>query len=182
LAIGAHIWVAHKGDYYAIGDGVPCYAQSMSGAPIIQEPALPERATNPARTGRCLCGAIAFRLKNALREILTCHCGMCRRWHGHFPAYTSARRPDIELDGGASLCWYGSSGDAKRGFCGICGSSLFWAPEGEDRWSIVVGTLDAPTGLRNSLHIFAADKGDSYQIGDGVRQVPGSTVPDLVTF
>ena len=33
-----------------------------------------------------------------------------------------------------------------------------------------MGALDAPTGLRLGKHIFVADKGDYYDIADGLPQ------------
>jgi len=36
--------------------------------------------------------------------------------------------------------------------------------------SIMAGTLNGPTGLALAGHIFCADKGDYYQIADGVPQ------------
>jgi hypothetical protein len=179
LSLGAHIWVAHKGGYYRIGDGVPCYAESM-GEVAIAEPDLPSEPDAPTHRGRCLCGVVSFRVNGAMRPIVTCHCGMCRRWHGHFAAYTSAKCADIELSGLAEVRWFLSSDKAKRGFCRRCGSSLFWAPAGGERWSIAAGSLHEPTGLRTVRHIFTADKGDSYRIADGVRESPGSMAMDPV--
>jgi len=182
LSVRAHIWVAHKGDYYRIGDGVPCYAESAANAQPIPEPALPARAEIGVHRGRCLCGSVSYQLKGRVRDIVTCHCGMCRRWHGHFAAYTASLRSDIELSGESDLRWFNSSEGARRGFCGECGSSLFWASEGRDRWSVAAGTLEPPTGLLNTRHIFTADKGDCYQIADDVRQMPGSMAADPVPF
>jgi hypothetical protein len=34
----------------------------------------------------------------------------------------------------------------------------------------MAGTLDSPTGLRAEKHIFTADKGDYYEIADGLPQ------------
>ena len=53
----------------------------------------------------------------------------------------------------------------------MCGSSLFWEPIGEGRVSIAAGCLDKPTGLRTVRHVFVADKGDFYDITDGLEQL-----------
>ncbi len=172
LSVKAHIWVDFKGDYYTIGDGLPCYAQSMKGGKEIKEPPLSPLIRQDTHNGRCLCGSIKYRVVGGMRDILTCHCKTCRRWQGYFAAYSSAPLRNIEVDGIQSLRWYRSSDEAKRGFCGQCGSSMFWAPTAEERWSIAAGTLDQPTGLRNALHIFVESKGN-YSIADGIRQVAG---------
>ncbi len=62
------------------------------------------------------------------------------------------------------LRWYRSSPDAERGFCRLCGSSLFWRPERGREISIMAGTLDTPTGLEAIEHIFVADASDYYRI------------------
>jgi hypothetical protein len=37
----------------------------------------------------------------------------------------------------------------------------------------MAGALDLPTGLRADKHIFTAEKGDYYEICDGLPQSPG---------
>jgi hypothetical protein len=80
----------------------------------------------------------------------------------------------IRLEGEEALTWYRSSEKARRGFCRICGSSLFWEPIGTGRVSIAAGSLDSPTRLKTVRHIFVADKGDYYEIHDGLDQLSGS--------
>jgi hypothetical protein len=57
-----------------------------------------------------------------------------------------------------------SAAHARRGFCGECGSSLFWDAPDDDTISISAGTLDAPTGLRTVEQIYTEDAGDYYEI------------------
>jgi hypothetical protein len=95
---------------------------------------------------------------------------MCRRTSGHFVAATACAREDLVLSSSASLRWYQSSASARRGFCGQCGSNLFWDPVGEARVSIMAGTLNPPTGLGAQGHIFVAEAGDYYRITDGLPQ------------
>ncbi len=119
--------------------------------------------------GGCLCGAVRYRVEGELGAVGLCHCGQCRRWTGHFLASTSARRQDVTIEG--ELRWYESTpGVARRGFCPACGSSLFWEAIGGPDLEILAGTLDKPTGLRTGHHIFVADKGDYYDIADGLPQ------------
>ncbi len=68
------------------------------------------------------------------------------------------------------LIWYQSSKKARRGFCCICGASLFWDPLFRDWIAIAMGAFDTPTNTKLALHIFTADKGDYYEIGDGATQ------------
>ncbi len=117
-------------------------------------------------TGSCLCGNVSFRVKGQLREVLACHCTQCRKQSGHHYAATNAKDDAIELSGGDHVKWYQSSKSAKRGFCSNCGSVLFWKSEKDDFTSIMAGSFDKPTGLKLTKHIFVADKGDYYEIGD----------------
>ena len=113
-------------------------------------------------TGGCLCGAVAYRVSGPLRPVIACHCQQCRKTSGHHVAATSALREDVAITG--DVRWFRSSETAQRGFCPICGSNLFWDGPGS-HLSIFAGTLDAPTGLALTGHIFCADKGDYYEIG-----------------
>jgi hypothetical protein len=63
----------------------------------------------------------------------------------------------------------------RRGFCSVCGSVLFWNPiiEGYEYIAVAMGLFDGPTGVRLSKHTFVGDKGDYYDIDDGVPQSQG---------
>jgi hypothetical protein len=184
LRLGAHIWARHQGDYYTIGDdGVPRYAESSSGAqPIPVEPAPDHGPALSRHEGGCECGIVRYRVNGRIRDSVVCHCGQCRRSHGHAPGYSKARTAEMTIDGEDAIVWYGSSQEARRGFCGKCGSSLFWQRIGAGEVSITAGSLRAPTGLKTARHIFAADKGDYYEIADGVPQDPGTMSGNPVTF
>ncbi|MEM8812887.1 MAG: GFA family protein [Pseudomonadota bacterium] len=118
-------------------------------------------------TGHCLCGAVRFSVCGPFSEGYGCHCSQCRRQSGHFPVATCAARSDFELTETGTLSWFQSSDFARRGFCRNCGSVLFW-DDGGDQISINAGSLNAPTGLKLTHHIFVADKGDYYEINDGL--------------
>ena len=122
-------------------------------------------------TGGCGCGQVRFRVRGRMRQPIACHCQQCQRTSGHYLAATQARDGDLAIDGLAFVTWFQSSPTARRGFCSICGSNLFWKPDGVERTSIMMGALDRPhpSQLRLALHIHCADKASYYQIGaDGV--------------
>ncbi len=112
--------------------------------------------------GRCLCGSIRYRHGGDHSALTVCHCGMCRRWHGSLGAYVGGKAGDYQLDGAEHLRWYASSADAERGFCGLCGSKLFWRFKDGAAMDAAAGTLDQPTGLATTSHIWVRDKGDYY--------------------
>jgi len=79
---------------------------------------------------------------------------------------TSVPAAHLTLTSSDRLIWYKSSETAERGFCGRCGGNLFWRPSGQDRIAITAGTLDTPTNITMTEHIFVADKSDYYEIND----------------
>ncbi|WP_374381639.1 GFA family protein [Dongia sp.] len=176
LSAEKHIWVDFKGEYYDIADGLPQFARSSANA----QPSAPARPMADGGTppmhhhASCLCGEVDFTVTGKLRDISQCHCSQCRRWHGHAPAYTKAKWADVSFKARAPLTWFQSSDNARRGFCSRCGSSLFWERIGADAVSISAGAFDAPFGPRQRHHIFVADKGDYYDVADGLPQFPGT--------
>jgi hypothetical protein len=132
-------------------------------------------SAEPRRSGGCLCGAVRYEVRGALRPIVMCHCTQCRRMTGHVMAATAARRADFHLLSDGDLEWYVSSAEARRGFCARCGSTLFWEGAGRDYLSIAAGTLDDASGLAIACHIFVADKGHYYEITDSAPQIRDGT-------
>ena len=122
------------------------------------------------RTGGCHCGTVTFSVTGPVRGVVYCHCEQCRRQSGHFVAATACDDEQFSLSGAENLSWYAASDTAKRGFCRTCGSLLFWKANDSDKISIMAGSFDKPTGLTESHHIHIADKGDYYEITDGLPQ------------
>ncbi len=123
--------------------------------------------------GSCLCGAVAFEVEGELGEIDGCHCEQCRRWTGHYLASTDVKRSALHVTGTRGVKWFQSSGKVRRGFCSECGSSLFFDPldrQKHDWIGVSMGAFDKPTRARMALHIFVAEKGDYYDIADGLPQ------------
>ncbi len=118
---------------------------------------------NPA-TGRCLCGAITFRVSGELRDGFNCHCARCRRFTGHHMAATAADTGDLTIeDDYSSLCWYYPVPEARYGFCARCGSSLFWrSPETPGTVSICAGAIDPPTHLSTTQTWWTTDASDYH--------------------
>jgi len=125
------------------------------------------------RRGGCNCGALRYEVRGEMQPIVYCHCHQCRETHGHFAGYSSAARSDVHLIEDRGLTWYDSSDKARRGFCRYCGASVFWEAKDGESLEIAAGTLEGKTGLKAVAHIFVADKGDYYEITDGLPQHPG---------
>ncbi|MGO4685458.1 GFA family protein [Hyphomicrobium sp. 2TAF46] len=123
-------------------------------------------------SGSCLCGAVRFELRPPIRDVMVCHCRQCAKWTGYALAAAAVSPGDFKLVSGENkLRWYSATSEAERGFCDVCGSSLFWRPRDGSRLSVLAGALDPPTGLVISAHIFVSSKSDYYNISDGILQL-----------
>lgn len=128
--------------------------------------------------GRCLCGAVRFAIAGELRPVMYCYCEQCRRTSGHYVASTACDIGDLKFVQDEGLRWYSSSNEAERGFCGRCGSSLFWKPAHRRYISVMAGALDQPTGLEACAHIYVAGRPDYFDILDELPQFEGDSESD----
>ena len=123
------------------------------------------------KTGSCLCGSVAYELTGELRPSVGCHCVQCRKTSGHYVSATQVGPDDLTIKSDKTLRWFQSSEKAQRGFCSVCGASLFWRHEDDGgRVSVMSGTIDGETDIETWGHIFVADKGDYYELSDGLPQ------------
>ena len=123
-------------------------------------------------SGSCLCGAVKFQVEGELKPPDACHCIQCRKTSGHYWASTDVPRQALKVEGEFNVAWFRSSEKVQRGFCSTCGASLFWDPIHKDFIGVAMGAFDAPTDTQLGIHIFVADKGDYYEIKDGLPQNP----------
>ncbi|KAF5552753.1 glutathione-dependent formaldehyde-activating GFA [Fusarium napiforme] len=113
-----------------------------------------QSSTGPASKiieGGCLCEAVRYKISFPKDHDLSndtlgciCQCTQCRKQTGSFFLATLT----VPI---SALGWQGDSEDKikryrkseniARGFCGDCGSFLFWHPDGQDI-SVATGSLD----------------------------------------
>jgi len=115
-----------------------------------------------SKTGRCLCGAVSYELAEAPTSYGACHCGMCRRFSGGIELGVQVMPGDITWSGEDSIQTYTSSDWAERGFCRVCGSSLFWrlTMDGpmKGMMSLAAGSLDDLDGMELSHEVYIDHK------------------------
>jgi hypothetical protein len=121
-------------------------------------------------TGSCQCGAVRFALRETPVSVTACHCVQCRKQSGHYFASGNVAKSAVQLSGAENITWYQSSDKVRRGFCSRCGAWLFWEPLHRDWTSVALGAVDGATRLQLERHIFVAEKGDYYTLGDGLPQ------------
>ena len=92
-----------------------------------------------------------------------CYCGRCRHFTGHHMAATAARPSQVSFLKAGTLTWYSPDPTVEYGFCGRCGSSMFWrAAALPDKLCICAGALDQPTGLSTTKAWFVAEAPDYH--------------------
>ncbi len=133
-----------------------------------------------AATGGCLCGAIRFELTGPLRDVVVCHCSLCRRAGTYAGAYTWVPDDSLRITSADSPSTYVDVNGRERRFCRSCGATLFWAVPGAGGVSVSAGALDDDAGLRVLRHIHVEDAAGWERPPDGAPVHPGgSSSPPL---
>jgi hypothetical protein len=120
--------------------------------------------------GSCLCGAVTLQITGDLAPPVACHCTQCRKQSGHYWAAADVPRDQLSISGAEHLKYYAASEGVRRGFCDTCGSFLLWDKSGDANIDVAMGAFDGKTDTKLSKHIFVTDKGDYYDIADGLPQ------------
>ncbi len=119
-----------------------------------------------AMTGKCVCGAVSYRIDAQKSEIGACHCSMCRRWSGGVYMGMEVKPDEIIFDGADALTTYTSSPWAERAFCSKCGANMYYrvtAPGPHHGvYHLGAGTLDDHAGLTLSGELYIDIKPDAY--------------------
>jgi hypothetical protein len=86
-----------------------------------------------ASRGSCLCGEVGFVATLPSKWVAHCHCSRCRRAHGAaFVTWAGFAAEAVTVeDEQSNLRWHVAAEGGRRGFCGRCGSPMFFKSE---RW------------------------------------------------
>ncbi len=114
-----------------------------------------------AKTGRCLCGAVAYETAGEPVMSALCHCPSCRRAAGS-PAVAWAMFPRDKLTmQGEEPSVYASSPGVRRSFCGKCGTPLFFEADYiPGLVDVTIASFDAPEEVPPQMHIW-----NRYRLG-----------------
>ena len=121
----------------------------------------------------CLCQGIALEINGPVKNLLFCHCTMCRKAHGTaFRARGRVKTTDLRWARGEELVrYYESSPGEHRGFCSVCGSNIFTKFVARPQEiGLALGILDDDPGTRPTCHVFVGSKAPWYQITDDLPQ------------
>lgn len=140
--------------------------------------------TKIATTGGCLCGKVRYRLADAPEGYGACHCAMCRKFSGGIELGIEVGPGGITWEGEESIGVYVSSDWAERGFCKICGSSLFWRLTAEGPMqgllSVSAGSLDSLDGLELTREVYIDAKPAGHAFAGARERMTEADVMEMV--
>ena len=120
-------------------------------------------------SGKCLCGAVTFVAEEVDAHVHACHCSMCRNWTGG--PMLAASVGSVTFSGEETLKRYASSAWAERGFCGNCGTSLFYFLKEPPMYIMASGCFDDPEQFVLAGEIYIDEKPAGYAFaGEHPRQ------------
>ncbi|TBU88305.1 GFA family protein [Phytopseudomonas dryadis] len=122
--------------------------------------------------GRCLCGAVGISISTAQLTVSACHCATCRKWGGGPLMVVESETPP-RISGEQQVRVHASSDWAERGFCGQCGSHLFYRLKAGGFHAIPVGLLDGDEAWRFELQVFIDAKPAYYCFANQTRNLTG---------
>lgn len=111
-------------------------------------------------TGGCQCGAIRYEIEGAVENHTLCHCRDCRRSAGTpMVGWIMVPEAQFRLVSGAPKT-FASSADARRHFCGDCGTGIFYLNDAilPGRVDVQSGTLDDPEAVPPTDQIQTAER------------------------
>lgn len=105
-----------------------------------------------------MCQAVRYTVPGPPATVCVCHCSLCRRSVGA-PAVVWATfgREALAVEG--TVSWFQSSEHARRGFCGVCGTSLFFVTERQPHEvDVTVASLDQADRVAPKYHVWTPNK------------------------
>lgn len=125
--------------------------------------------------GSCLCGAVTFEIRGSIRDIVMCHCSLCRKAQGSaFATNGLVDAAEFTLHGEEMLTGYESAPGNVKYFCSRCGSPMLnRSAKRPGMVRIRLGTVESDISERPRAHIFASSKANWEQITDDIPQYDG---------
>ncbi len=124
--------------------------------------------------GSCGCGAVRYTLTPPTVFASHCHCQSCRKASGAaFLSWTSAPKERVQIDGESALTWHRTSDAIRWGFCGTCGTTLFYVADGPhpespktDSVYVTLGSLDDSLDRLPDAHVSYEERVAWFTPGD----------------
>jgi hypothetical protein len=129
-------------------------------------------------TGCCLCGAVTVTAVVPAEPGLTvCHCDMCRRHTSGMFIGLAPEQDSLVVEGPAKS--FRSSDWAERGFCGTCGSTLWYGTVHDGARYLAAGLFEDAGGGRPAIEYFTDRCPGGYRLEHGGKRL---TEAETVAF
>ena len=115
--------------------------------------------------GHCFCNEVEIIIKEYGNFVYTCHCDNCRRINsGPVLSVDPGPEKNIEfLRGKEKITIYRQDDEVERGFCSICGSTLFWHKLSDDHYCMNAELFDDIVRIASfELELFYDEKPEYY--------------------
>lgn len=111
--------------------------------------------------GKCLCGAVEIKIAGGIKDIIHCHCSLCRKNSG--TAYATngfiATKGFEVVTGAEKLASFSFKVGRQRYFCSQCGCPVYSSNEDDPtRLRIRLGIIDSDISERPISHNFVSSK------------------------
>jgi hypothetical protein len=107
--------------------------------------------------GGCLCEACRYATDAAPMNVRACHCRRCQKATGApFYARVMVALDEVAISG--PVRWFEAGTGVRRGFCPLCGTTLFSERRSAGTIGLTMGSLDDPDRFSPTDHIFVAAK------------------------
>jgi len=127
------------------------------------------------RKGQCLCGAVQVTASVDNPRLRACHCDMCRRHTSGAFFSLETVAGSITVTGPAQS--YKSSDWAERGFCGTCGSTLWYGMQHDGSRNLAAGLFENAGGGILKIEVFADKCPQGYALsGDQKKMTTTETI------
>lgn len=126
-------------------------------------------------TGACLCGELRFTAQIPTLWVAHCHCTLCQKNSGAaFVTWAGFNENEVQIsDVDHNLKWFSATENAFRGFCAVCGSTLFFKSA---RWPgelhITVVNIHQSLDREPQMHVYWASHQSWLQHSDDLPKKP----------
>lgn len=125
--------------------------------------------------GKCLCGSVQIEVDYASNELAACHCSMCRTWSGG-PMLAIDCADSVQISGEKNVIRFSSSEWAERGFCGKCGTHLFYYLKPNNQYHVPAGLVVNDGECKFTHQIFIDEKPEYYEFRNETNNMTGAEV------
>lgn len=125
------------------------------------------------QNGSCLCGEVTYKLNSEIRNVVNCHCNLCRSHSGAaFSTYVALPYFSFEITKGQNRISSFEIEDAKKHFCSVCGTPIFNLNEKYPGACMVyLGTLAKPQNTISKINVWCDSK---LEWVDSLSSVPSA--------